>query len=66
MSISQALDAFPVQTETLDAKSFLDVAEKRPQQIKRVTVIPPKLGSKGFGSFQVEYVYPIYKTSHGK
>lgn len=49
------------ETDLLSPKEYLKLDEVTKSNIKNATIIPPKLGSKGFGSIKVQYKSPIYK-----
>ena len=63
LSTPFTLDVFPVEQETLRAEEFLRLVKTNPGLIKSSTVVPPKPGKAGFGSFLVRYTHPIYKHS---
>lgn len=50
----------PIKTERLTAIKFLEISEKS-NNIEKSRFIPPKLGSKGFGKFEVTYRIPELK-----
>ncbi|WII95961.1 hypothetical protein LU276_03875 [Moraxella haemolytica] len=49
----------PKKERLLDAKTYLAEIQCRQDIIDDVQFIPPKLGSKGFGSFRVSYSTPV-------
>ena len=55
------LDVVPVESEVLSPKAFLRLVKENPTMVKSSQVVPPKAGSRGFGSFVVRYSRPIYK-----
>jgi len=59
---NELLQGVTVSSELLDAKSFLDLANAHPEQVKRVAIVPGKLGSKSFSKFLVEYAAPHIKV----
>ena len=56
------IDVFPVETENLSAAEFLKLYKDNPSMIKSSTVVHPKAGVSGFGTFQVVYSRPLYKA----
>ncbi len=54
----------PVYTETLTPKQFLELYKKGVADFRSVHVIPPKLGSKGFGSILIWRKSPVYMAKH--
>ncbi|AXT46333.1 hypothetical protein DBB33_12485 [Chromobacterium haemolyticum] len=57
------LEAISVSSEELDAKTFLELAEQHPEQIKRVSIVPGHLGSRSIGGrLRVEYALPFSKV----
>lgn len=53
----------PIERERLSAKKFLKLVQERPSVIKTAKVIPPIPGSPGFGSFEVVYTRPMYRSA---
>ncbi|MGC7560887.1 hypothetical protein [Pasteurella sp. PK-2025] len=51
----------PIKTRKLSPKQYLAEVKRNSvsNNIDHVTFIPPKLGSKGYGSFQVTYKMPV-------
>lgn len=62
MKIDADLDLLPIDGERLTASRFLELVKNNPGLIKRSRIVLPKLGEDGFGSFDVVYSRPIYKT----
>jgi hypothetical protein len=52
----------PVYAEALTPEQFLELYEQGLKDIKSVRVIPPELGSIGFGKIIVLHKVPIYVT----
>lgn len=54
-----------VTKEKISAAEYLDLAKNDSPSIKRVSFVPPRIGDKGFGSFEVEYrnpkLVPLFK-----
>ena len=61
MKNSQTIDVFPVRGESLCPAEFLKLVETNPGMIERSTIMPPKLGEKGFGAIHVQYSRPRYR-----
>lgn len=51
----------PVRRERLSHARFLKLYKESPGNIARCKIVPPKLGSKNFGSVIVEYDIPVLK-----
>ncbi|MCJ1952427.1 hypothetical protein MUB13_26585 [Pseudomonas aeruginosa] len=47
-------DAIPTNRRSFTAEEFVHLSKKERDDIKSVRFIPPKIGSEGFGSFDVE------------
>lgn len=51
----------PVRRETLAPGDFLRLHRDDRGNIASVRIVPPALGSPGFGGLEVEYKRPIYR-----
>lgn len=58
----RSLDARPVTKEVISAGDFVRLSEDQKQKIKSVEIVPPRLGSRGFGGIKVDYKTPVYKV----
>ena len=58
ISQSKTIEMVVVTRENLAPQEFLVMHRKNPTAIKTSTFIAPKIGGKGFGSFEVEYRTP--------
>lgn len=47
-----------VSEQRISAIEFMSIKTQRPNEIKHVKFVSPKIGSKDFGSFLVEYRTP--------
>ena len=47
-----------VSEQRISAVEFMSIKTQRPNEIKNVKFVTPKIGSKDFGSFLVEYRTP--------
>jgi hypothetical protein len=47
-----------VKREMLSPKAFLEINKTNQGSIKSASFVPPRIGSKGFGGFDVEYRTP--------
>lgn len=47
-----------ISSEKVSAREFLSLKSRRPDDIKTVKFVAPRLGTKGFGAFDVEYRTP--------
>lgn len=56
------IEMFPVSQESMSTKEFLDRLPDIEEQIASATPVAPILGKPGFGSIQVTYRRPIYKS----
>jgi len=59
------IELLPVKEETLSPQAFIELAQSEPNLIARSRIAPPRLGTAGFGSIQVEYTRPRYKLAIG-
>lgn len=64
-SHAETVDLMPVFSEKLSAEAFRRLIIESPSMVKSSRIIPPTLGGKGFGSFEVVYSRPIYKAGVG-
>ena len=60
--INKLLDARPVSKEVISSGKFVGLKDSERDKIKKVTIVPAKLGQKGFGGILVEYKTPTYKV----
>jgi hypothetical protein len=56
----------PVRKEVLGAKDFLRLTKEASPMIERSRFIPPRLGSGGFGEFEVVYSVPMLRPISSK
>lgn len=49
----------PKRERIVSAQNYLQEIATHQDNIKEVAFIPPKLGSRGFGSFRVRYDTPV-------
>lgn len=49
----------PKRERIVSARSYLQEIATHQDNIKEVVFVPPKLGSRGFGSFRVRYDTPV-------
>ncbi len=59
---SLKMDARPVREEVLSPMRFASLTESDKAEIKSATIVPPRLGSKGFGGVLVEYKLTKYRV----
>jgi len=50
-------------TETVSAEEFLKILETQRDDVEDVRFIPPKLGGKHFGKFEIKRRTPYYKMT---
>lgn len=53
----------PVTRETVSAQEFLRLTRGGGRSIKRSRFVPPTLGARGFGRFEVVYSVPVLRTA---
>ena len=51
----------PVERERLSPSEFIETVNRRSEDIRTTSYVPPKLGDDHFGYFEVEYDSPVYK-----
>ncbi|AHG64888.1 hypothetical protein [Advenella mimigardefordensis] len=61
----ETIDLVPVGNENLSATEFIELVKTSKHLIKKSEIVPPVLGKKDFGSFDVSYNRPIYKPFFG-
>jgi hypothetical protein len=57
-----AIDLMPVEAERLSASKFLKLVQENPGIIKSSRIVTPTPGAREFGSFDVVYTRPVYKS----
>lgn len=62
-SHSKTIDMVVVSREKIAPSDFLILSKSQPNSIKSATFVAPKIGSKGFGAFDVEYRVPKLVTA---
>ena len=61
--MGEALDAvLAARVREMSAEQFVQFSETHAFEIKNVRFVPPKLGSRGFGFFEVETKTPHYEV----
>jgi len=55
----------PVRVERLPASRFIETAGNNRGNIERSRFIPPAIGSRSFGLFEVQYKVPVLRRAHG-
>jgi hypothetical protein len=58
----KTLDLESVEKEKMPPERFLKLSKEERANIKSVEIVPPALGSKGFGTLLVEKKVPTYKV----
>lgn len=65
--MSHIYDATLVESERVSASRYLKLVQGRPEGIKSVRFVPPRIGKRGdFGSFIVEYTKAPYAVKGRK
>lgn len=59
---NKTFNARSVSREILSPKDFVTLKDSDRSKIKSSKIVPPKLGSAGFGGILVEYKVPLYKA----
>lgn len=62
--MTNLLHAFPRRRVRLDARDYLRLTPEDRAHIAKVRIIPPVLGARDFGGFEVTYKRPVFVT-HG-
>jgi len=57
------LDFWEETTETVSPEEFLKILETQRDDVEDVRFIPPKLGGKHFGKFEIKRRTPYYKMT---
>jgi hypothetical protein len=58
----KSIDLEPVYTETVSPKEFGDYVTRNTYNIESVRIMPPTLGSNGFGEIMVKRKSPVFRT----
>jgi hypothetical protein len=59
---SAVIDLAPRKRARVSFQKFVRMAKSRRDIIASVDIVFPRLGSKGFGSVEVEYTHPMYES----
>ena len=51
----------PLKEERISPSTYIKLTPEQKANIESAEIIPPKLGSKGFGSFLIRYKFPVFK-----
>jgi len=57
-SIRGTVEMVVVKKEVLSPQDFLRAHNSKPESIKTASFVPPRIGQRGFGAFEVEYRHP--------
>ena len=67
VNMSRIYDATLVESERVSASRYLKLVQGRPEDIKSVRFVPPRIGTRGdFGSFVVEHTKALYAVKRRK
>jgi len=55
----------PVRVERLAPNKFIETIERNKGNIERTRFIPPVIGSRGFGTFEVRYRTSVLRPVRG-
>jgi hypothetical protein len=58
----KSIDLEPVYTERVSPKEFGDYVSRNSYNIESVRIVPPTLGSNGFGEIVVRRKSPVFRT----
>lgn len=61
--VAAIYDAYRSTSRKLSPEGFMELSAKDRDEIKRVRFVPPKIGSHGFGHFEVETSSPHFEVS---
>ena len=61
--LTTSIELTPVKTERGSAQRFARIAKEQPHNVARSRFIPPRIGAKDFGSFEVEYRTPLLREA---
>lgn len=50
----------PIKEQTVKPREYVEIFERDSHNIKHAHVIPPSLGSKGFGKIHIKYKKPVF------
>jgi len=62
MTTLKNIETYPAKTtdnELITPEEFLALTPSQKLLIKKIDIIPPKLGEKGFGMFKITYIDPL-------
>jgi len=57
------LDFWEETTETVSAEELLEILKEPRPDVKSVRFVPPKLGDKHFGKFEIKRKVPYYEKT---
>lgn len=57
---TKELELDPIYSETMSPERFLEIFEKRENDVDSVRVLPARLGRRGFGRIIVRWKTPVY------
>lgn len=55
-----------INKRKLSAQDYLQTLEKQPNRVREARFVPPKIGSKSFGHFEVNLNKPLYEVALGR
>ena len=62
----KTIDLEPIEKEVVSPRRFVDLYKEEADSIESVTIIPARLGSKGFGTLLVKWRKPVYGLPSAK
>lgn len=57
----QTIDVTPVKEEVISSEEFVRMSINSPHLIARSRFVPPAIGKRDFGRFEVRYTVPMFR-----
>ncbi len=54
-------ETFPEKEEVISPKEYLNLTREQKAEIEDIQIVPPRIGSRGFGLFRVTRKFPVYQ-----
>jgi len=58
------IDLKPIKRKKISPKAYMQLSARKKGNIARSRFIPPKIGSQGFGYFELIFKHPVYQNFH--
>lgn len=62
--VGATIEMVVIKREVLSPQEFMNVNKSKPNSIKSASFVAPRIGSKSFGAFEVEYRTPKLVAAH--